>query len=137
MASAFCRSAGAEEGGVLTARQRRYCLEVAKGTPVGQAAKVAGVSERTGRNWRKRAEIEVAIRAAQSESMALGRAVLVSGVAQAARGLVCMASGDEPAESARVAACRAVLDAATALTDLADVEQRLTQLEDAEGNKQP
>jgi hypothetical protein len=135
--SGFCRSQGVEGApgtGALTPRQRRYAMALAKGATAGQAAKAAGVSERTGRHWRRqRPEMERFIRARQAEDMALGRAVLVSGVAKCSRALVSMGSGRVPADAARITACRVVLDTANGWTDLADVIARLDVLEAQEG----
>lgn len=132
--AALGRFSGADERDTLTARQRKYASALAEGATAGQAAKLAAVSERTGRRWRQRPEIEAAVRAAQSENMALGRAVLVSGVAKCARSLISMGAGETDADAARVSACRVVLDTASGWLDLADVTARVEALEAQEGN---
>ena len=113
----------------LTARQRRYVAALAGGHPRLRRPRTRGVSERTGRRWRERPEVHDAIRARQAENMAIGRAVLVSGVAKCARQLVAMGAGEVEADGATVAAARAVLDGALGWMDLADLTARLDALE--------
>lgn len=78
---------------------------------------------------RVRAALDAAARAGLRESTSLmGR-----GAVRAARALVAMAGGEMPPTNARVAACRAVLDAAGRLIDLEDMEARIAQLEAERG----
>lgn len=123
------RFSPADEPGALTPRQRLYCAALAGGATASQAAVDAKISERTGRRWREREGFRAAIRARQAEDMAIGRAVLVAGVAKCARQLVAMGAGEVEADGATVAAARAVLDGALGWMDLADLTARLDALE--------
>jgi hypothetical protein len=68
--------------------------------------------------------------------MAIGRAVLVAGVAKCARSLVAMGAGDTDADAARVSACRVVLDTASGWSELAEVTARIEALESQEKNRE-
>jgi phage terminase small subunit len=113
----------------LTAPEMLFVETLAAGESLADAAKAAGVSYRTARRWKGRPEIASAIRERTTEALALGRAVLASGMARAARGLVAMADGTAPAESPRVSACRAVVEGAVSLAEMEELEARLSELE--------
>jgi hypothetical protein len=106
----------------LSARETRFVDALAAGRVPSEAAKEIDLSDRSGRRWRKKPHIVEAIRARLSENIAVGKSILAAGMAKAATGLVAMASGDTPAESARVAACRAVTEGAVKLCELSDLQ---------------
>jgi len=107
-----------------------FVEELAKGSPSCQAARVAGISERTGRRWRQRPEILAATRARVNDSLATARAILAQGSATAARQLVELCESAEP-DAARVSAARSVLEAATDACELEDFAARLAEVEAA------
>ncbi len=113
----------------LSARETRFSDELASGTSLADAASAVGISPRSARRWRKKPEIAEAVRARLSENVSMARAILSAGASKAAIGLVDMASGTAPAESARVSAARGVLESTMKLTELEDVIERLAALE--------
>jgi hypothetical protein len=121
---------------VLTTPEILFVEAVATGESLADAAKASGVSYRTARRWKVRPEIASAIRERTTEALALGRAVLASGMARAARGLVAMADGTASAESPRVSACRAVIEGAVSLAEVEELLIRVAELE-AAFNKRP
>jgi len=118
----------------LSARETSFVDALATGCSPAEAAREIGLSDRSGRRWRKRPEIIEAIRARLAENIATGKSILASGMAKAATGLVEMASGEKPAESARVSACRAVTEGAVKLCEVAELEARLAALEERLAN---
>jgi transposase len=118
------------DGETLSAREIRFVDALATGRSPSEAAKEIGLSDRSGRRWRKKPEIIEAVRARLSENIATGKSILAAGMAKAATGLVSMASGETPAEAARVSACRAVTEGAVKLCEVAELETRLAALEE-------
>ena len=117
-----------DDGEGLSAREIRFCDLLATGTTPREAATQVGISERSGRRWRQKLAIIAATRSRLNDSISVGRSILACGFAQAATALVAMASGGEPADSSRIAACRAITSGAIELIE-ADVEARLSALE--------
>ena len=113
----------------LSAREIRFVDALATGRSPSEAAREIGLSDRSGRRWRKKLELIEAVRARLSENIATGKSILAAGMAKAATGLVSMASGETPAEAARVSACRAVTEGAVKLCEVAELEARLAALE--------
>jgi hypothetical protein len=114
----------------LDPREILFVDALALGCTLADAATAARISARSGRRWKAKPEIAVAIRVRISENIAVGRAILAAGMSKAATGLVSMASGEAAAESARVSACRAVVEAATKLVEIDELVARLAQIED-------
>jgi hypothetical protein len=113
----------------LNPREILFVDALAIGTPPREAAMQTGISERTGRRWRQKPSIIAALRSRLNDAIAVGKSILAAGMAKAATGLVSMASGDTPAESARVAACRAVTEGAVKLCELADLQAQLAEIQ--------
>lgn len=118
------------DGETLSAREIRFVDALAVGRSPSEAAREIGLSVRSGRRWRKKAHIIEAIRARLSENIATGKSILAAGMAKAATGLVSMASGETPAEAARVSACRAVTEGAVKLCELDELQTRLALFEE-------
>ena len=116
------------DGEGLSALEIRFVDALATGTTPREAAKLVGVSERTGRRWRQKPEIQAAIRSRLNDSIAVGRSILASGMASAAAGLVSMASGEAKADPGRASACRAVTEGAVKLTEIQDLQVELTEI---------
>ena len=117
------------DGETLSAREIRFVDALATGRSPSEAAREIGLSDRSGRRWRRKRELIEAVRARLSENIATGKSILAAGMAKAATGLVSMASGETPAEAARVSACRAVTEGAVKLCEVAELEARLAALE--------
>ena len=112
--------AGPDDEARLSPKEIRFCDALSAGETSCQASKLAGITDRTGRRWRQRPEIQAAVRARLNDSL---------GAARACSALVTMADGSEPAESAHVSACRAVTEGAVKLCEVAELEARLAALE--------
>jgi hypothetical protein len=112
----------------LSAREVRFCDALATGQTLAQAAKAIGLSARSGRRWKVKPQIVEGIRARLAANVSVGRAILSSGMARASRALVAMSDGTEAAESARVSACRAVVENALELR-FDEMAARLAYLE--------
>jgi len=119
---------GPDSDAGLSPKEVVFVEELAKGSPSCQAARVAGISERTARRWRQRPEILAATRARVNDSLATARAILAQGSATAARQLVELCENAEP-DAARVAACRSVLEAASDGCQIEDLAAALSELE--------
>jgi hypothetical protein len=121
--------AGPDDEARLSPKETRFVEALAAGETSCQASKVAGVTDRTGRRWRQRPEIQAAVRARLNDSLGAARAILACGAARACSALVTMADGSEPAESPRVSAARAVVEGATRLVEIEEIESRLAEVE--------
>jgi len=64
-----------------------------------------------------------------NDSLATARAILAQGSARAAKSLVDMSDDESIATSPKVAASRAVIEQATALTSVEDLQAKLAELE--------
>jgi hypothetical protein len=101
---------------------------LAGGKPVAEAAKLAGVSERTVYRrlgdalWRRR------VAAARTEMLARAVGVLAEGTTAAAATLRLLLRSDSP--SVQLAAARAILDQTTRGIELLDLADRVTALEE-------
>jgi hypothetical protein len=117
----------ASEG--LNPREILLVDALALGRTLGDAATAASISARSGRRWKSKPHIAEAIRARMTENISVGRAILAAGMSKAATGLIAMASGEAVADSARVSACRAVVEGASKLLETDEMVARLAQLE--------
>jgi phage terminase small subunit len=122
---------GDDEGDTesLSARETSFVDALAAGATPREAATQVGISDRTGRRWRQKPEIQAAVRSRLNDSIAVAKSILASGAAKAATGLVAMASGEAEADAARVSACRATVEGATKLCELDELQARLSELE--------
>jgi len=112
----------------LNPLQNKFITLAAGGSSMDEAATAIGKSVRTLRRWKKQPGIAEAIRERTNEEMALARATLASAANRAARQLDKLASKAKP-DAARISACRAVLENATALVEIEELENRLAELE--------
>ena len=119
----------ADADALLNAVELRFIELVASGQSLADTGAQIGRSERTARRWMKRPEMAAAVKARASEQVQTARSILTSGMSRAARSLVDMSDGKADAVSPKVQAAKAVLDAATALTTVGDLQERLTELE--------
>jgi hypothetical protein len=89
------------------------------------------VSERHVRRLLGRESVRAALDTAARDGIREAASLLGRGAARAARALIGMADGTLPTTGARVAACRAVLEAVIALNEFATLEARIADLEHA------
>jgi hypothetical protein len=103
----------AGEARKLSEREAYFAMRIALGDSVRQASKAIGMSDRNGRYWVKRPEIEEAIRQYAAEAVDSARRVIVGKVRWAARRMVQLASpGGSQHKGANVefAALKYILD---------------------------
>jgi hypothetical protein len=115
----------------LSAQEIRFVDALAAGTTPREAAKLVGISDRTGRRWRQKPEIKAAIKSRLNDALAVGRSILASGHAQAATAIVGMAGGTVPADSPRIAACRVVIESNEKWGELAEVKAEIDEIKAA------
>jgi hypothetical protein len=125
----------ANERRPLSPRELQCAQALGEGASLSDCAARCGRSIRTIQRWAKLPAVQAIVKELAHEHVARARGVLAAGMVRAARSLVEMASGEREADSARVSACRAVLDHATALAELADLTARLEALEAQEENR--
>jgi transposase-like protein len=118
-----------KDEGPLDPLEIRFVDMISTGVSMGEAATALDKSERTLRRWRQRPEIRDALSARMKEQMALAHAILASATSRAARELEKLCGTAEPA-TARIAACRAVVEFSTKLGEVAELETRLAALEE-------
>jgi len=115
-------------GGDRTSADGVLIAALAAGKPVAEAAKLAGVSERTVYRrladslWRRR------VAAARTELLARAVGILAEGTTAAAATLRLLLRSDSP--SVQLAAARAILDQTTRGIELLDLAERVSVLEE-------
>jgi len=115
-----------EEG--LSPQEARFVALSASGEPMDSMAKALGVCSRTLRRWKRRPEVAAAIADLTRESMATAKSTLAHAANRAARELVDLAEGATP-DASRVSAARAILEHAEKFVELAEISDRLSELE--------
>lgn len=97
---------------------------------VGEAATVAGVSERTARRWCRLPAVRRALSEAQDETLKRATAYAVAAVSEAIAVLEKIMTDADVSAAARVSAARCILDAAARLTETAHLVERVAALEE-------
>jgi hypothetical protein len=101
---------------------------LAKGSTVAQAARQAGVGERTVYRRRQQPEFQARITAVQNETLERVVSILTTAAEQGIHSLVSLQSSSTPAHVRRAAA-RDILEIGVRLREAADLEKRLEALE--------
>jgi hypothetical protein len=102
---------------------------VATGQTIREASTAAGVPYTTARRWRRRPDIQAAIRERAREAVEAGTLSLGQGASTAAKTLRAIASGDAQAEGPRVTACRAILEIGLRVLEVEELTDRVERLE--------
>jgi len=113
----------------FNARELAFIEALAEGATIREASSIADVPYSTARRWRKRPDIQAAIRERAREAVQAGTLSLGQGAAEAARSLRAIAKGKEPAEGPRVTACRAILEIGLRVVEGEEVSERLAAIE--------
>jgi phage terminase small subunit len=113
----------------LDARELALVEGIASGQTIREASTVAGVPYTTARRWRRRPEIQAAIRERAREAVEAGTLSLGQGASAAAKTLRAIASGKKPAEGPRVTACRAILEIGLRVLEVDKLTDRVERLE--------
>jgi hypothetical protein len=114
---------------VFNARELAFIERLAEGQTIREASAVAGVPYTTARRWRRRPEIQAAIRERAREAVEAGTLSLGQGASAAAKALRAIASGKKPAEGPRVTACRAILEIGLRVLEVDKLTDRVERLE--------
>jgi transposase-like protein len=118
----------------LTVAEARFVTLSASGEPMDGMAATLGVCSRTLRRWKRRPEVASAIAELTRESMAVAKSTLAHAANKAARELVDLSESATP-DASRVSAARAILEHAEKFVELAELSDRLTELETKLGRK--
>jgi len=113
----------------LNPRESTFVRALIDGLTVDEASKLVDICGRTGRRWRRKSAVVAHLREHARTSVQQATAVLAGGATRAALSLVAIADDKAKASAPRVQAARACLEFASKGTELADIEERLTTLE--------
>ena len=116
-------------GDVFSAQELKFIESQAKGRTIRESSKVATLSYTTARRWRKRPEIQAAIRERAREAVQCGTLALGQAASTAARTLKRVAVKGGPGDGPRVSAARAILEIGSKALEIEDIESRLNELE--------
>lgn len=112
----------------LSPRQAVYVAARRAATMV-QAAKVAGVSERTAQRWEASAPVKTALRAQSAATLAESARLGAELVLVALHHLAALLASKDTPPSVRLAVCRVILSATPALLETHDLIERIEALE--------
>lgn len=113
----------------LTPRQRRFVAAVVATTTVREAARIAGVCERTALRYMRQQAVQAAIRTAQTDILRQGARRAVQAVGQAVASLEAILTDEATPPGVRVSAARAILEHAPKLYETVDLAERVAALE--------
>ena len=119
-------------GNGLTTRKRRFVAAMMTAKSIAEAARIAGIGERTGRRYLADPEVKRALGAALDGMMAVVTRRTVAAMAGALDTLEDVQADDEASPSARVAAARVVMVAGPKLREATDLAERVSALERGE-----
>lgn len=111
----------------LTPEESSFVDALSCGASIPDAAKLVGLSPRSGRRWKAKAHVASALRARLSENVGLAKAVLAAGAARAATALVEIAGGQK-ADPVQVSACRSVLENAIKAIEISDLQAEVAKI---------
>ena len=118
----------ADSGG-LTRRQARFIAALFECASVGDAARLAGISERSASRYLADSGVRAELLERQSGMLAAASARLVAGMPASADVLIAIQSDSTVAPAVRVSAARAVLGAGLRLAELYTLAERVSELE--------
>jgi polyhydroxyalkanoate synthesis regulator phasin len=119
----------------FNARELAFIEALAEGQTIREASTGAGVPYTTARRWRKRVDVQAAIRELAREAVQAGTLSLGQGAASAAKALRAIAAGEEAAEGPRVSACRSILEIGLRVLEVDELSERLERLEEQIANQ--
>jgi hypothetical protein len=119
---------------VLSPREARLVAAISAdpGATQEELAAQLQVTARWVRKLLARQPVRKALDEVARDGLAAAASVLGRGAQRAAHALVAMATGAAKATTAKVAACKAMMDGGGRLIDLVDLERRIQQLEHGE-----
>ena len=121
------------DNGVLSANQKRAIIALLNNPTIGEAAKAAGLGERTLTRYLADPGFRAELRKRQDQALAAATAAL-SGLAGDAVGTLAGVMGDgEASPAARVRAAAVILAERRKVAELDDLAERVAELEQARG----
>lgn len=115
----------------LKPRQVQFLAALLQSRTLKDAAKSAGISERTAARWLENPDVQAALRAAQDDALRQASRIAAGNAGLAVDILRAMAVADDVGAMARIAACRELLKAALSFNETIEVTNRLAALEAA------
>jgi transposase len=110
-------------------KKTRFLKELLTARSITQAAELAGVGLRTATTWLAAADFRAALVKAQDDTFSQTTRQTVAYMADALETLRALMQDKNTPATARVAACRVILESGVKFTELVDVLQRLDALE--------
>jgi len=117
---------------------RKWELAIAgllQGSSIGDAAKLAGVSESSLFRWLRDESFRRAYQEARREAVGQAVAQLQRSCGRAVEGLVDVLDDGEASASAKVSASKTILELSLKSVEIEDLEKRISELEKATGRK--
>jgi hypothetical protein len=111
----------------LEANELEFAIALARGVSIAQAAQTANVSEATGYRWAKKAEIVRYVEEVRATVLQSAASKICDLTGRAVDTLRTLLDSSDP--RVQLAAARQVLDGASKLRQLADMEQELTDIQ--------
>jgi phage terminase small subunit len=115
--------------GALSRREVRFIGALVVSASVGEAAALAGVSERSASRYLARAEVRAELARRQAGVLAHVSARLLEAMSESVEVLRELQSDECASASARVSAARAMLESGLKLSELVALDERVTMIE--------
>jgi len=112
----------------LNPRETAFVRALIDGSTIDEASKLVDITGRSGRRWRHKPAVVQALRDHARTSVQQAVAVLASGTTRAALSLVAIADDKTKASAPRVQAARACLEFASKGTELAALQEQVTEI---------
>ncbi len=119
--------------GALSGKQKRFVAALAAAGSVREAAALAGIGERTAWRYLGLPDVRAELGRIQDGVLSEATAACIRGMSGALATLESVMADPMASASARVAAARAILDAAARLAELQTFAQRIAKLEEESG----
>ena len=114
----------------LSPRQKRFVTAMLTAKTIDQAAKVVGVTERTGQKYLADPAVKRALGRALDKALGQTTRQVVVAMTSALETLEAIHTDSDAPTGARVSAARAILDAGPRLREALDLAERVTMLEE-------
>ena len=113
----------------LSAKQKRFIAALLLARTISEAAKLAGVGERTAHTWLNEPEFKAALNEAEAEALNAASRRLTGALSAAIDRLVALTSDPDAPHSVQLRAATAILEQMFKLKETLDFEARLSALE--------
>ena len=114
---------------MLNRRQRKFIAALLTAPTIEEAAKQAGIGERTAYRYLKHPEVKRALSQALDDAMGQATRRAVDAMTEALETLTAIHTDEDAPTGARVSAARSILDAGPKLREALELAERVTELE--------